>query len=95
MPLLICTLIAAPPASPCSASKLLVTTLTVSIDSSAGTYATTCGSHTLVELTPSMRVLLPWLLAPLTLNVSARDGFEGTECASAGGVKPGSVTNSS
>ena len=37
-----------------------------------------------------MRVLLPWLLAPLTLNVSARDGFDGMECASAGGVKPGS-----
>jgi hypothetical protein len=33
----------------------------------------------LVELTPSIRVLLPWLLAPLTLNVSARDGFDGME----------------
>ena len=31
-----------------------------------------------------MRVLFPWLLAPLTLNVSARDGFDGIECASAG-----------
>jgi hypothetical protein len=49
----------------------------------------------LVELTPSIRVLLPWLLAPLTLNVSAREGLEGIEWASAGGVKPGSVTNSS
>ena len=37
VPLLTCTLIAAPPARPCSASKLLVTTLTVSIDSRAGT----------------------------------------------------------
>ena len=37
-PDLICRLIAAPPARPCSASKELVTTLTVSIDSSAGLY---------------------------------------------------------
>jgi hypothetical protein len=37
VPLLICALMAEPPARPCSASKLLVTTLTVSSDSSAGT----------------------------------------------------------
>jgi hypothetical protein len=49
----------------------------------------------LVELTPSMRVLLPWLLVPLTLKVRARDGFDGIECASSGGEKPGSVRNTS
>src|SRR5438093_13391459 len=84
---------AEPPASPCSASKLLVTTLTVSSDSSAGTYAATCGSQTLVVLTPSIRMLFELRLAPLTLNTRARDGFDGTECASAGGVKPGSTRN--
>ena len=36
VPDLICRLIAAPPARPCSASKEFVTTFTVSIDSSAG-----------------------------------------------------------
>src|SRR5438105_13451740 len=94
VPLLICTLVAAPPARPCSASKLLVTTLTVSMDSSAGTYAVTCGSQILVELIPSMRVLFDERLEPLTLKTSERDGLDGTECASAGGVKPGSVLNS-
>ena len=39
VPLLICTFTDAPPAIPCSASKLLVTTLTVSIASMAGVYA--------------------------------------------------------
>src|SRR5688572_1144832 len=78
-PLLICALIADPPASPCSASKLLVTTLTASSDSSAGTYAATCGSQMFVVLTPSIRVLLELRLAPFTLKTSARDGFEGTE----------------
>src|SRR5712692_4489392 len=93
VPLLIWTLMAEPPASPCSASKLLVTTLTVSSDSSAGTYAATWGSQILVVLTPSIRMLLELRLAPLTLKTSARDGFDGTECASAGGVKPGSTRN--
>jgi hypothetical protein len=36
----------------------------------------------LVELTPSMGVLLLSLLVPLTLKVSAREGFDGIECAS-------------
>ena len=88
VPLLICTLMAEPPASPCSASKLLVTTLTVSIDSRAGTYAAMCGIPTYVEVTPSIRVLFA-LLAPLTLKTCARDGLEAIECASPGGVKPG------
>src|SRR6266496_1005928 len=67
--------------------KPLVTTLTVSIDSRAGTYAETWGSQTFVELTPSMRVLLELRLAPFTLNTSEREGVEGTEWASWGGVK--------
>src|SRR5882672_7526323 len=93
VPLLIWTLTADPPASPCSASKLLVTTLTVSSDSRAGTYAATCGSQMFVVLTPSIRMLLELRLAPLTLKTSAREGFDGTECASAGGVKPGNTRN--
>ena len=82
-------MIADPPASPCSASKLLVTTFTVSSDSSAGTYAATCGSQMFVVLTPSIRVLFELRLAPFTLKTIARDGFDGIECASAGGVNPG------
>src|SRR5438094_10632046 len=94
VPLLVCTLTAAPPASPCSASKLLVTTFTVSIDSSAGMYDVMCGGQTFVPVTPSMRGLLELLLAPLTLNVRARDGFEGIEWVLPGGLQPGSVLNS-
>src|SRR5438067_12083427 len=74
VPLLVCTLMAAPPARPCSASKLLLTTLTVSIDSSDGTYATMCGSWMTVELAPSIRVLFELRLEPFTLNAKARDG---------------------
>ncbi len=47
----------------------------------------------LVVLTPSMRTLFELRLAPLTLKTSARDGLEGTEWASAGGVNPGSTRN--
>ena len=46
-----------------------------------------------VVLTPSMRMLFELRLAPLTLNTSARDGLDGTECASAGGVNPGRTRN--
>src|SRR5260370_5584009 len=88
-----CTLTCAPPASPCSASKLLVTTFTLSIDSSAGTYEEMCGSQMFVALAPSIRTFTELRVVPFTLNVSARDGFDGTECALAGGVKPGSVAN--
>src|SRR5713226_7714319 len=93
VPLLVCTLIAAPPARPCSASKLLVTTFTVSMDSSDGTYATTCGSWMTVELAPSIRVLFELRLEPFTLKASAREGLVGTECAFTGGANPGSVRN--
>src|SRR5712692_1998004 len=93
VPLLVCKLMAAPPASPCSASKLLVTTFTVSMDSSDGTYATTCGSWMTVELAPSIRVLFELRLDPFTLKASAREGLVGTECAFAGGANPGSVRN--
>src|SRR2546426_5969790 len=85
VPLLICTLAATPPERPCSASKLLVTTLTASIDSSAGTYAVTWGSHTLLACAPSMRTLLELRVFPLTLDVSPRDGLAATECWLAGG----------
>src|SRR2546426_9459762 len=88
VPLLVWTLMAAPPARPCSASKLLVTTFTVSMDSSEGTYATICGSWITVELAPSMRVLFELRPEPLTLNASAREGLVGTEWALAGGAKP-------
>ena len=47
-----------------------------------------------VVLTPSIRVLFELSLAPFTLKTSAREGFDGIECASAGGVKPGSVLKS-
>src|SRR5437773_1376745 len=46
VPFLICTFTAAPPASPCSASKLFVTTSTVSMASSPGTKAAQKVIHT-------------------------------------------------
>ena len=61
------TVIAAPPALPCSASKLLVLTFTVSIVSAGETSIVWCGSQMFTLVAPS--VLVPLLLRsrPLTL----------------------------
>jgi hypothetical protein len=47
-----------------------------------------------VVLTPSILVLFELLLAPLTLNSSARDGFDGIEWGSTGGEIPGRTLKS-
>src|SRR5690242_7597183 len=65
VPLLMWTFTARPPANPCAGSMLPVTTLTCSIDSSPGTYPTTYGSHTLLALAPSMRMLFMLRGVPL------------------------------
>ena len=87
LPLFVCTLMAAPPESPCSASMLLVTTLTSWIDSSVRASETTCGSWSAAVLRPSMRVLFWSSLVPLTVNSRDRDGLVGIEWELAGGAK--------
>lgn len=52
-----------------------------------------CGSQMLIVEAPSMRVLLFERLVPLTEKRTARDGFDGIECAFCGGEKSGSVRN--
>src|SRR5258706_14346469 len=74
VPDLVITVIAAPPAMPCSASKLLVATFTVSIVSAGGMYAVWCGSHKKMLIAPSMRVTLLLRLTPFTLVDKARPG---------------------
>src|SRR6266581_7414964 len=68
LPLFIWTLTAAPPVRPWSASRLPVETLTSWIASSPGTYAETCGSHTLVAVAPSIRMLFEFREVPLALK---------------------------
>src|SRR5438270_11948491 len=73
-PVLVWMFTAAALASPCSASKELVTTLMVSIDSSAGVYMGYVPLKS-VELVPSIRVLFPQPLTPLKTTCTARDGL--------------------
>ena len=61
MPDLVMTVMAAPPAMPCSASKLLVLTLTVSTVSAGDTSIVWCGSQMFTLVAPS--VLVPLLFA--------------------------------
>ena len=82
-----------PPDRPMSASNVLVTTLTVSIASSAGTYAATCGSHRLFEIAPSMRIAFAFRVVPLELKPRPRAGLTATECMFSGGEMPGTMTN--
>src|ERR1044071_1454328 len=72
VPDLVATVTAAPPAMPCSASKLPVLTLTVSMDSTGCTMATWCGSQMLILTAPSVRVLLLLVAVPFTKERSAR-----------------------
>ncbi len=93
VPLLINTFADMPPDRPWSASKVLVVTPTDSMASSAGTYAATCGSHRLLEMAPSMRIELAFLVVPFELKASPRAGLTATECMFSGGEMPGTVTN--
>src|SRR6185312_11276132 len=80
---------AAPPAMPCSASKLPVVILTVSMVSSGGTYKVAWGSHTKISAAPSTRVLLLFRLEPFTFVLSERCGTSVMEFVNTGGVAPG------
>src|ERR1035437_10330502 len=93
VPLLTCTFTAAPPASPCSASKAFVTTSTVSIASSAGMYAAQKLIHTFTSFAPSIFQLTDVAVVPLTLTLAARAGFTSGFNEFDGGAKPGNVTN--
>src|SRR5205085_12481904 len=93
VPFLICTSTAAPPANPCSASKLFVTTFTVSIASSPGTKAAQKVIHTFEAVAPSIRQFIPVLVVPLTLVFTARAGFTRNSVPVEAGEKPGKVAN--
>src|SRR5262245_47153276 len=82
---------AAPPAMPCSASKLLLTIFTVSTASTGGRYATRRGSHGWLIVAPSSLVLLLDWGMPLACVTMDRCGLPESECASTGGVNPGST----
>ena len=91
MPDFICTLVAAPPAIPCSALNAFVTTLTVSMAAEGGTYATFAGKYGYASCAPSMRVLLPWFESPFTFVLIARCGLPASELVSAVSPAPGMV----
>ncbi len=74
---------------PCDASKLLVEMFTVSTVSAGAMYAAWCGSHTLMEAAPSIRVTLLLRFVPLTLVVSARPGVSVWAFCTLTGVAPG------
>src|SRR5882757_5210194 len=83
------TLIADPPAAPCSALKLPVTTLTLSTASVGGTYAIRLARRGKVSIAPSMRVVFVALDTPFTLTAIARAGLLAAEFCSCGGDDPG------
>ena len=83
------TVIAAPPAMPCSASKLLVLTFTVSIVSAGETYIVWCGSQMFTLVAPSVLVPFVFRSWPLTLVVSARPGVSTSLFCWRAGVAPG------
>src|SRR5262245_6348640 len=89
VPLLVRTVTAAPPAIPCSASKLAVETLTVSTVSAGAMYTAWCGRKTYTLVAPSRRVLLLLLAVPLTFVLSARAGLSVTALWYRAGVAPG------
>ena len=74
VPDLVMTVTAAPPAIPCSASKLLVEMFTVSIVSAGEMYMLWCGSQMFTFVAPSVRVALLLRFCPLTFVVSDRAG---------------------
>ena len=83
------TVCAAPAAMPVSASKLLVATLTVSIDSADWTYIAWCGNQTLTDTAPSTRVVFAFGCVPLTHVRSERAGVSISAFWNWVGVAPG------
>src|SRR3982751_3379555 len=86
VPDFVATVTAAPPAIPCSASKLPVLTLTVSMDSDGCTIATWWGSQMLMLTAPSVRVLLLFVAVPFTNERKARPGVSTTAFWNSGGL---------
>src|SRR5881409_4057059 len=89
VPDLVMTVTAAPPAIPCSASKLLVDTSTVSTVSAGDTYITWLGSQMFMFVAPSVRVEFCVFGCPLTLGDSDRAGVSVSALPNAIGVVPG------
>ena len=89
MPDLVITVTAAPPAIPCSASKLLVDTFTVSIVSAGETYIKWFGSQTFMFVAPSVRVELFVFACPLMLVAIDRAGVSVSALPNAIGIVPG------
>ena len=89
MPDLVMTVIAAPPAMPWSASKLLVAMLTVSIVSAGCTYIAWWGSQTFTDTAPSRRVVLAFGCTPFTQVRSERPGVSISAFWNCTGVAPG------
>src|SRR5688572_33225553 len=89
VPDLVMTVTAAPPAIPCSASKLLVDTLTVSIVSAGEMYMLWLGSQMFMFVAPSVRVELFVFAWPFTLVASDRAGVSVSALPNAIGVVPG------
>src|SRR5271154_4244401 len=89
-PLFNSTVTEGPPESPCSASGVLVTTLTLCIASTEGTKVVYCWTQGLVALTPSMRTLGPWVPVPLAANCMDLEGlFVPPASCPPGGTTPG------
>src|SRR5205823_3540785 len=88
------TVTAPPPAMPCSASKLLVDTSTVSIVSAGDTYIQWLGRQIFMFGAPSVRVELLVLAWPFTLGASERAGVSVSALPNANGVVPGARFNS-
>src|SRR2546428_12420895 len=89
VPDLVITVTAAPPAIPCSASKLLVDTFTVSIVSAGETYIKWFGSQTFMFVAPSVRVELFVFACPLILVAIDRAGVSVSALPNAIGIVPG------
>ncbi len=89
VPDLVMTVTAAPPAMPCSASKLLVDTSTVSTVSVGDTYIRWFGSQIFMFVAPSVRVEFCVFACPLTLVAIERPGVSVSALPNAIGVVPG------
>ena len=83
------TVMAAPPAMPCSASKLLVLTFTVSMVSAGETSIVWCGSQMFRLVAPSVFVPLLLRFIPFTFVDSARPGVSTSLFCILPGVAPG------
>ena len=94
VPDLVTTVTAAPPAMPCSASKLLVEMSTVSTVSAGDTYIMWFGSQMFMFVAPSVRVELFVFACPLTLVAIDRPGVSVSALPNDIGIVPGTRLSS-